>query len=151
MGAAKMRIRELTKKDYESWHPLWQAYLKFYKSEVTDEVTRQTFDRLTDGGDQMGAFAAEMDDGALGGIVHWLRHPSTWTAADYCYLQDLFVSESGRGQGTGRALINAVYTRAGELGCDRVYWLTHETNAAAMTLYDKVAEKSGFVQYRKIL
>jgi len=146
-----MQIRKLAKQDFDAWHPLWQAYLKFYDSEVVDEVTRQSFDRLTDRGERMGAFVAEMDDGALGGIVHWLRHPSTWTATDYCYLQDLFVSEKGRRQGTGRTLINAVYARAGELGCDRVYWLTHETNTAAIALYDKVAEKSGFVQYRKIL
>jgi len=35
--------------------------------------------------------------------------------------------------------------------CQRVYWQTHETNAAAMQLYDKVAEKSGFIVYRKLL
>jgi hypothetical protein len=29
--------------------------------------------------------------------------------------------------------------------------LTHESNAAAITLYDRVAERSGFVQYRKVL
>ena len=36
-------------------------------------------------------------------------------------------------------------------GARRVYWQTHETNATAMKLYDKVAEKSGFVVYRKIM
>jgi hypothetical protein len=33
------------------------------------------------------------------------------------------------------------------------YWLTHQTNETAMTLYDKVADladRSGFTQYRKI-
>jgi hypothetical protein len=44
-----------------------------------------------------------------------------------------------------------VYERAAAAGSQRVYWLTHESNATAMLLYDKVAEKSGFVVYRKAL
>jgi hypothetical protein len=31
-----------------------------------------------------------------------------------------------------------------------VYWQTHETNHAAQQLYDKVAERSGFVVYRQL-
>jgi GNAT superfamily N-acetyltransferase len=60
-------------------------------------------------------------------------------------------SESVRGQGVGRALITAVYEQAGIAGLSRVYWLTHETNHTAMKLYDAVAERSGFVVYRKLL
>ena len=48
-------------------------------------------------------------------------------------------------------MIGAVYRAATEAGCRRVYWQTHETNAAAMRLYDNVAEKSGFIVYRKML
>jgi hypothetical protein len=35
-------------------------------------------------------------------------------------------------------------------GASRVYWLTKEDNAAARKLYDRVAERSGFIQYRKL-
>ncbi len=145
-----MHIRELAKSDFAAWAPLWQGYLTFYESEVPDETTKLSFDRLTAGTDQMGAFVVEGDDGELIGIVHWLRHPSTWVPNDYCYLQDLFVAPHVRGGGVGRALIEAVYARAADLGCNRVYWLTQETNETAMKLYDRVAEKSGFLQYRKI-
>jgi len=145
-----MHIRELVKADFAAWAPLWQGYLTFYESEVPDETTKLSFDRLTAGTDQMGAFVAEGDDGGLIGMVHWLRHPSTWVPNDYCYLQDLFVAPHVRGGGVGRALIEAVYARAADLGCNRVYWLTQETNETAMKLYDRVAEKSGFLQYRKI-
>ena len=51
----------------------------------------------------------------------------------------------------GRALIEHVYARAAEAGASRVWWLTHESNAQAMLLYDRIADKSGFVQYRKVL
>jgi GNAT superfamily N-acetyltransferase len=59
------------------------------------------------------------------------------------------VSPSHRGAGAGRSLITHVYAEAERAGCSRVYWLTHERNLDAMRLYDSVAERSGFVQYRK--
>ncbi len=91
-----------------------------------------------------------MLDGTILGIVHYLYHRSTWTTGDYCYLQDLFTAEEARGRGVGRALIEAVYERAQADGASRVYWLTHETNSAAQVLYDKVAARSGFIQYRHL-
>ena len=85
------------------------------------------------------------------GMVHWIFHRSNWTIGDYCYLQDLFVAPGVRGGGVGRALIESVYEAARRAGSPRVYWLTHESNAEAITLYDRVADRSGFVQYRKVL
>ena len=84
------------------------------------------------------------------GIVHYIFHRSTWTTSDYCYLQDLFTAEEARGHGVGRALIEAVYEKAKAAGASRVYWLTHETNTTAQILYDKVAARSGFIQYRQL-
>jgi GNAT superfamily N-acetyltransferase len=67
------------------------------------------------------------------------------------YLQDLFVEPAKRGLGLGRTLIEHVYAEAARRGCSRVWWLTHETNTDAMVLYDRLADRSGFVQYRKVL
>jgi GNAT superfamily N-acetyltransferase len=83
------------------------------------------------------------------GLTHYLFHRSTIAIAPNCYLQDLFTTEAARGKGVGRALINGVYAQAKLAGLSRVYWQTHETNHTAMQLYDKVAEKPGFVIYRK--
>ena len=58
---------------------------------------------------------------------------------------------AARGRGIGRALIDRVYEQARRTGSSRVYWQTHQTNLTAMQLYDKVAEHSGFVVYRKLL
>jgi GNAT superfamily N-acetyltransferase len=95
----------------------------------------------------LGAFL----DARLVGIVHYIFHRSTWTAGDYVYLQDLFTTEEARGKGVGRALIEAVYERAKAAGASRVHWLTHETNETARLLYDRIADRSGFIQYRKAL
>ena len=113
-------------------------------------MTDITFARFLDSDEPVHAFVAESED-TIVGIVHYIFHRSTWSEGPYCYLQDLFTGEAARGKGVGRTLIEAVYVRAREKGASRVYWLTHETNTVAMALYDQVAERSGFVQYRKIL
>jgi ribosomal protein S18 acetylase RimI-like enzyme len=78
-------------------------------------------------------------------------HRSCWTVGDYCYLQDLFISKQARSSGVGGQLIDFVYAQARQAKCDRVHWLTHESNSSAMLLYERVAERSGFVQFRKRL
>jgi ribosomal protein S18 acetylase RimI-like enzyme len=83
------------------------------------------------------------------GFAHCVLHRGTWTAGDHCYLEDLFVAPEARGQDAAHALIEAVYAEADKRGCDRAYWLTHESNAAAQALYDKLAHRSGFIQYRR--
>jgi ribosomal protein S18 acetylase RimI-like enzyme len=90
-------------------------------------------------------------DGELAGFAHYLFHRSTWAPQRYCYLEDLFVAEAARGQGLGRALIEAVYVRARAADASRVYWLTQSTNTQARALYDAVADNLGFIQYRKVL
>jgi GNAT superfamily N-acetyltransferase len=141
-------IAPLTTEDFDDWLPLWRGYQTFYEADIPDATTRETFARLTGAREPMGAFIAR-EDGKAVGIVHWITHRSCWTTGDYCYLQDLFVAEGVRGGGAGRKLIEAVYDVARSRDCSRVYWLTQFTNERAMVLYDKVAAKSGFLQYVK--
>lgn len=143
-------IRPLAAGDRPAWEPLWQGYLTFYKASLTPDITDATFARLTGGTEPMGGFIAERDGGAVG-IVHWVTHRSTWNTRDICYLQDLFTTPDARGTGAGRALIETVRAMAQAKGCFRVYWQTHESNAQARALYDKVADKSGFIVYRQPL
>jgi GNAT superfamily N-acetyltransferase len=145
-----IEIRPIRPDERADWEPLWQGYLTFYESSVAPEVTDETWSRLHDPAEPMHVLGAFLD-GRLIGIVHYLFHRSTWTLGDYCYLQDLFTVPEARGKGAGRALIEAVVERARAEGASRVYWLTHETNATARALYDKVADRAGFIQYRRTL
>jgi GNAT superfamily N-acetyltransferase len=145
-----LTIRPLTAADRAGWDPLWQGYLTFYKASIASDISDVTFARLTGGGEPMGGFVAERD-GVLIGLVHWVIHRTTWNSRDICYLQDLFTTPEARGTGAGRALIEAVRQMAQARGCFRVYWQTHESNAQAQALYDKVADKSGFIVYRQPL
>jgi GNAT superfamily N-acetyltransferase len=145
-------IRFAARTDFSQWLPLWQGYNTFYgrsgATALPDEITQTTWARFFDAYEPVHAMVAE-HEGQLVGLVHYLFHRSTISIAPTCYLQDLFTDASTRGQGVGRALIGAVYGQATLAGVSRVYWLTHETNSTAMKLYDQVAERSGFVVYRK--
>ena len=145
-----VEIKPIGPNERAAWQPLWQGYLRFYESSQAPEATDVLWQRLHDPKEPMHLLGA-WRDGKLIGIVHYLYHRSCWTTGDYCYLQDLFVAPDVRGGGAGRALIEAVYDAADKAGASRVYWNTHETNATARVLYDKVAERSGFIQYRKLL
>jgi GNAT superfamily N-acetyltransferase len=143
-------VRPVAPTDLAQWEALWDGYNTFYERTVPPEITRVTWSRFFDTNEPVHALVAEKD-GRLLGLVHYLFHRSTTLIGPTCYLQDLFTTEGARGQGVGRALIESVYERARTAGSLRVYWQTHETNLTAMALYDKVAERSGFLVYRKRL
>ena len=149
----QLSIRFVTRQDYDQWLPLWDGYNAFYErsgpTALNPEITAMTWSRFFDAYEPMHALVAERD-GKLLGLTHYIFHRSTISIGPNCYLQDLFTNEAARGQGVGRALINGVYEQARIAGSPRVYWLTHQTNHTAMQLYDKVADRSGFVVYRKL-
>ena len=149
MAASNATIRPIRADERADWEPLWKGYQAFYKVVISDQTTAVTWARLHDPAEPMEVLGAYLDE-RLCGIVHYLFHRSCWTTGDYCYLQDLFVAESARNLGLGRALILAVEDRARAAGASRIYWLTHETNADARVLYDRLAERPGFIQYRKL-
>lgn len=145
-----LELRPPAHADRAAWDRLWQGYQRFYKVEIAEAVSDLTWARLHDPAEPMHAAIAWQGARAVG-LVHWILHRSTWTAGPYCYLQDLFVEPDVRGGGVGRKLIAHVRGEAEAADASRLYWLTHETNADAMALYDQVAERSGFVQYRVVL
>jgi GNAT superfamily N-acetyltransferase len=143
-------VRPLEARDKAAWLRLFKGYIAFYQAKVPDDVIETLWQRLMRGGEGFHVGLVAVDAGEMPvGVAHILFHRSTWASGWYCYLEDLFVDPAGRGKGIGRALIEAVYARADAQGCTRTYWMTEETNAAARTLYDRVATKSSFVQYRR--
>ena len=143
-----MKIGKLSPSDRAEWEALFRAYIAFYKRDIPQAVYDRAWTEFQ-ADRRMHALGAKID-GRLVGITHFFRHVST-SSPDVCYLQDLFTLEAARGKGVGGALIAAVcdWARANE--CCRVYWMTHHTNETARRLYDKVAENSGFIVYRKML
>src|SRR6476619_2463910 len=145
MAASKLEIRPLRLDERADWEPLWKGYQLFYKVAIPEETTRLTWARLHDPAEPMEALAAYMD-GRLRGIAHYMFNRSCWTIGNYCFLQDLFVAETARHLGLGRAWIVAAEERSRRARASRLYCLTHESNAAARSLYDQLAERAGFIQ-----
>ena len=142
-------IRPIGDHERDAWNPLWAGYLAFYKATLAPSASDVAWARVHDPDEPMFLLGAYVD-GELTGIVQYLFHRSSWTPGNYCYLQDLVVTEGARGLGVGRALVEAVYEQAKAAGASRVHWLTQTTNAQARILYDQVADVSGFMQYRKV-
>lgn len=143
-------VRELAVSDRAQWQALWEGYLQFYETRLAAAVADITWARFHDDLEPMWALGAFVGDRMVG-IAHIIVHRSCWSEKNYCYLQDLFTADDMRQKGVGRALIEKVYDTAKRRGLSQVHWLTHETNSNAMLLYDRIAEKSGFIQYRAIL
>ena len=145
-------IRPVQAQDWNARLPLWQGYNAFYgragATALPEEITRTTWQRFFDAYEPVHALVAQQGE-RLVGLTHYLFHRSTTMLGPNCYLQDLFTAEAVRGQGVGRALIEAVGERAQVGGASSVYWQAHETNTTAMQLYDRVAAKSGFIVYRR--
>jgi GNAT superfamily N-acetyltransferase len=144
---SNVTVRPLQQSDHVEWRRLWTAYLTFYKTAVPEEVYQSTWKRLfTVGEFEPKGFIALLDDKAVG-LTHYLYHRSCWSIVNNCYLQDLFADPEVRGKGVGAALIEAVRQEAAKIGVTNVYWMTHETNATARRLYDRVARRTGFIEY----
>ncbi len=143
-----VNVRPVERRDYGQWLPLWTGYNTFYKRVAPDDVTATTWGRFFDHYEPVHALVADAGDSGLVGLVHYIFHRNTGMIGPTTYLQDLFTKTDARGLGVGGSLIEGVYDAARSAGSPRVYWMTHETNNQAMLLYDKIAERSGFVQYR---
>lgn len=149
-GKAAVRVRRLEARDKQHWLELFKGYIEFYKASMPEEVMELTWQRLIN--EEPGfhiCLVATNEDEVPVGLAHVLFHRSTWSPTWYCYLEDLFVQPTERGKGVGRALIEAVYKEADARQCTRTYWATQEFNYRARELYDQLATKSPFVQYRR--
>jgi GNAT superfamily N-acetyltransferase len=145
-------VRPIAPDDYAQWRPLWDGYNAFYgrsgETALDEPVTATTWQRFLDSSEPMFAIAAQSAD-QLVGIAHYLLHRNTTKIELVCYLQDLFTAPHRRGEGIGRALIEAVCADARRRGLARVYWHTHTTNEAGRALYDTLARHPGFIVYTR--
>lgn len=142
-----MILRDALPQDAPAWRGLWEQYLAFYAVTLAPEVTAATWGRLMDPAAPVKARLAEVDGAVIGFAIH-LHHPSTWVATEDCYLEDLFVTDTARGAGAGRALIDDLISLARSRGWARVYWHTNATNTRARALYDQYVTSDNHIRYR---
>ncbi|MDR0212768.1 MAG: GNAT family N-acetyltransferase [Acidovorax sp.] len=142
-----LTVRPVEAQDKPQWLAYWAQYQAFYQVTLSEETTEKTWARFFDPAEPVHC-AAATDGERILGFVTLVYHRSTWGQNDFCYLEDLYVCPSTRGQQIGKRLIVYVQQQAREKQCDRLYWHTQESNHQAQRLYDWVAEKPGVIEYR---
>lgn len=143
-----VEIAPVSVDQFEELLPLIAAYQRFYEVEDIDEERNRAFFRR---------FLAPSEDGLLLGAraearfrgyacLYW--HFSSTIAAETVLMNDLFVEPADRGEGIGRALIEAARDVARERGAAHLEWATAPDNFTAQRLYDSTgAERSEWVEY----
>lgn len=133
--------------EFQQWRDLWEGYLTFYETELSAGHAGDLWRRIHDPESYIRCLVAA-DGDRLVGLVHFFPHEDTWSDKPICYLEDLYVDASHRGQGIGALLIRSVVDQAESDGWSGVYWLTADDNHRARTLYDRLAGgPSGFIHY----
>jgi GNAT superfamily N-acetyltransferase len=144
----ELRVEPIAEGQYETLVPMIAAYQGFYEAEdIREERNRGFFRR----------FLAPSDDGMLIGAwrgdrlvgyacLYW--HFSSTRAVETVLMNDLYVEAEARGEGVGRALIEAAAEVARERGSPILEWSTAPDNATAQRLYDSTgAGRSTWIEY----
>jgi GNAT superfamily N-acetyltransferase len=145
---AAVRIEPISAPQLETLLPMIAAYQRFYAVDDIDEGRNRAF---------FSRFIAPSEDGMLLGAwrgeelvgyacLYW--HFTSLVPAETVLMNDLFVGEAARGQGIGRALIEASAEVARKRGAHHLEWATAPDNTTAQRLYDTTgAESSEWVEY----
>lgn len=143
-----VEIAPIADEEFEELLPLIAAYQCFYEAEEIDEERNRTFFRRFLAPSEDGLLLGARREGRLVGYACLYWHFSSLDACESVLMNDLYVTEGARGQGVGRALIEATAEVARERGAPYVEWSTAPDNATAQRLYDSAgAERSEWVSY----
>ncbi|MET0559985.1 MAG: GNAT family N-acetyltransferase [Solirubrobacterales bacterium] len=134
--------------ELEALLPAIAAYQRFYEVEDIDDARNRTFFARFLSPSDVGAILVARNGGEIRGYACLYWHMSSLAAAETVLMNDLFVVESARGEGVGRALIEASAAVARERGAACLEWATAPNNLRAQALYDSTgAAKSEWLEY----
>lgn len=146
--AAEVEIAPIAVEEFEQLLPLIAAYQRFYEAEKIDEGRNRTFFRRFLAPSEDGLLLGARSEGRLVGYACLYWHFSSLEATECVLMNDLYVVETARGQGVGRALIEASAEIARERGVPFVEWSTAPDNKTAQRLYDSLgAERTEWFSY----
>ena len=143
-----VRIEPISAQQFETLLPMIADYQRFYKvEEIDEERNRDFFARFIAPSDD-GTLIAAWDEGHLLGYACLYWHLSSLSAAETVLMNDLYVDESARGKGVGRALIESAAEIARGRGAHSLEWSTAPDNHTAQRLYDSTdAARSEWLEY----
>jgi GNAT superfamily N-acetyltransferase len=137
-----VRVEPISAPQLEMLLPLIAAYQRFYEVvKVDDERNRAFFSRFlapSDDGMLLGAWGGEKLVGYA--CLYW--HFTSLVPAETVLMNDLYVAETERCKGIGRALIEASADVARERRAHQLQWVTAPDNETARRLYDSTGAMS---------
>jgi GNAT superfamily N-acetyltransferase len=143
-----LRIEPIATGQIDQLLPLIAAYQRFYEAEqVDDERNRAFFSRFIAPSEEGMLLGAWREEEAVGyACLYW--HFTSLIPAETVLMNDLYVSPNTRGQGVGRALIEASAGVARERGAHHLEWATAPDNETAQRLYDSTgAKRTTWIEY----
>ncbi len=127
--------------DYDQWLPLWKANCL---DQIADNVTAETWRRLTNKNEKIFGLGAFDCDENLVGILHYILHPTTGFIEPACYMQDVYVDENARRQGIAKQLIWELNDIGKTQNWARIYWFAENNNDAVKALYKNLGVEMDF-------
>lgn len=144
----KPTVKNTSQQDRAQWQSLYHGYAAFYQVPMNDEILETVWGWIHDESNAFFGLIAKDEDGRALGLMHCREMASPLRGAQVGFLDDLFVAPDARGQG----VVEALYESLGDLARKRdwpfVRWITAEDNDRARAVYDRVAEKTGWVTYQ---
>ena len=144
-----MRIASLeNSRQFSCWAKLYQGYAEFYQHPpLSNEHLNLVWSWLTDPKGPIYGLCAYDDNNAMVGLAHLRPFARPLSGCWGLFLDDLYTEPKARGQGIGKALINAASCRAANDGQKLMRWITAEDNNRARALYDTVAQATTWITY----
>ncbi|WP_349862557.1 GNAT family N-acetyltransferase [Leifsonia sp. WHRI 6310E] len=143
-----IEVRPVRDGDFFAWLELYSKYAEFYETELTDQRALVLWSWLTaPEHEEQGFVAVDSDGDRIVGLAHVREFARPLEGDRGLFLDDLFVLESERGSGIGRALIDHVRSLAEERRLGVVQWITAQDNTDAQRVYDAVASRTSWVTY----
>jgi GNAT superfamily N-acetyltransferase len=128
--------------------PLIAAYQHFYEVKQIDEERNRAFFSRFLAPSEDGMLLGARRDGRLLGYACLYWHFTSLVPAETVLMNDLYVDATARGEGVGRALIEASTAVSRERGAYHLQWATAPDNETAQRLYDSTgAERSSWIEY----
>lgn len=121
---------------------LCAAHAEFERSEYdrngkVEKLSRDLFK------DNPGLFCLVIEQGEdLLGYATFMKQYATWDAAEYIYMDCLFIKEEARSKGLGEKLVRQIQLEGIVMGCSLIQWQTPDFNTRAMKFYKRIGATS---------
>ena len=141
-------VRLARKEDQQIFLDMWDEFVSTDPDEPGDRnMGRVNWDRLNDPeGALRGLMAVNAQDCPVGFLLY-LSFPFTWSNANVCYLQDIFVRPQERGRGLAAAMIRQLEAIGRQENWFKIFWMTQKHNVSAQRLYDRIGLKRDYIRY----